>query len=285
MGRGYLAPETAAMSRSHRRVTARWLLLLALLVSGCEPESTPLPAFVVASPTPPPATPTRGPLRYGLTHESGQIPDLALLRAAAEVEFIDANADESGSRYALLAGYGERPGWTRSPVVPRVSLVVGARRPPLNATEIAALVLGAIDPQALVDANGVQGDEALAVVSTSRLPTTRATLAGMGWPDGFDVALGHSGTPGAQAIADQLADAGIRAVLVTLAPEALLDALTDGRVNLALVVWTDEDARAAMAAAVGPERVLDLYTLPITFQAVDGLQLSFTPGGWPLASR
>jgi ABC-type amino acid transport substrate-binding protein len=267
------------------RVAALCGLLLALLLAACEAESTPLPAFVAATPTDAPATPTRGPLRYALT--AGTEPnsaDLALLQASAQIVALDPeDTPELGSQYELIAGYGDREGWTRSPVVPRVSLAVAPRRPPLDQPDIAALLLGVLDAQALVGTSHLGGSEAL--LPTVDTPATRTLLANAGWPDGFDVALAHASLPGAEAVAAQLSALGIQTSLVTIPPDALLPALADGRANLALLTWTYDDERAALVAAVGADRLIDLYTLPITFQAVDGLRLSFTPGGWPLVSR
>src|SRR5690606_28711524 len=158
----------------------------------CEAEATPLPAFIVASPTAPAATPTPGPLRYVLTSDSRYIADLPLLDAAADVVILDADTTPAlGRDDAIIAGYGDRPGWTRSPVVPRSSCAVGAPRPPLAQPEIAALIGASLAAPALVAAGSLAGGEPLA--DSPATPTTRAALASVGWPDGFDVALGHSG--------------------------------------------------------------------------------------------
>ena len=269
---------------TRRRVQARvWLLALALL-AACEPDATPLPAFVAATTTPAPATATPGPLRYALTSDTGgSVAEMALLQASAEVVTLGADeAAELGS-YALLAGYGDRPGWARSPVTPRVSLAIGARRTPLDSDAMAEMIVNGLDAAALVAAGGIGGSEPLSVASAA--PTTRTTLANAGWPDGFDVTLGDAGLPGAEAAAAQLTALGLRVTRVRLPPDELVPALADGRANLVLIAWTDEAARQALAEAVGAARVVDLYTLPIAFQAADGLRLTFTPGGWPLASR
>lgn len=269
---------------SHRStLIAVGLFGLLALLAGCEAESTPLPAFVAASPTAPPATATPGPLRYALTADAALNGDLPLLEDAATVVVLDADAPTDMGSYELMAGYGDRPGWARSPVVPRVSLAVGAQRAPLDADSIAALVVNAVDAPALVAAHAIGGSEALS--PAPQTPTTRTLLANAGWPDGFDVTLGHSGLPGSDAVVAALDTHGLTVLTVVLPPDSLLPALADGRANLALVVWTTDAERDALAEAVGAARVVDLYTLPIAFQAVDGLQLSFTPGGWPLARR
>lgn len=257
-----------------------------MLLAACEAESsTPLPAFVAETSTPAPATATPGPLRYAVSHDAAlTAADDALLTTGAEVTRLEPEATaEAGSVYGLVARYGDAEGWTRSPVLPRVSLLISPRRPPLDQPDIAALLLAALDANAMVALHGVGGSEALSVPAET--PTTRTALANAGWPDGFDVALGYGGLPGAQAVAAQFAALGVNVGLVRLPPDALLPALADGRANMALVAWATDEERAALADTVGAERVIDLYTLPITFQAVDGLRLAFTPGGWPYVQR
>jgi hypothetical protein len=266
----------------------RWAVacVAALLLTACEAEdSTPLPAFVAETVTPAPATATPGPLGYGLAHDASlTVADDTLLSAASDVTRLEAGATvEAGSVYGLVARYGDAEGWTRSPVVPRVSLLISPRRPPLDQPDIAALLLAALDASALVTAHRVSGSEPLSLAAQT--PTTRTALANAGWPDGFDVALGYGGLPGAEAVAAQYAALGVNVGLVVLPPDALLPALADGRVNMALVSWAKDEDRAALVNAVGEARVIDLYTLPITFQAVDGLRLAFTPGGWPYVQR
>jgi hypothetical protein len=51
------------------------------------------------------------------------------------------------------------------------------------------------------------------------------------------------------------------------------------------VTWTAPETKQAWAARVGDANVVDLYTLPISFWAADGLNITFTQGGWPLARR
>jgi len=268
--------------RVRRQALAGWLALV--LLAACEPDTTPLPAFVASTATPAPATATPGPIRYALTADTGgSVADIALLEASAEVVTLGPDDATDLNGYSLMAGYGDRPGWARSPVTPHVSLAIGALRSPLDRPEITQLILGALDAQALVSENGVGGSEPLSAAGETQ--TDQTALANAGWPDGFDIALGDAGLPGADGVVEQLTALGLNVRRVTLAPDALVPALIDGRANLALVAWTEERQRQALADAVGAERVVDLYTLPIAFQAVDGLRLTFTPGGWPLASR
>jgi hypothetical protein len=161
------------MSRDGWRRTVAALLCAGLL-AGCEAESTPLPAFVAASPTAPLATPTRGPLRYALTADAALNADVALLEEAADVVVLDAGAPaEMDGTFELMAGYGVRAGWARSPVTPHVSLVIGATRRPLDEDDIAALVLNALDATTVVAAHGIGGSEALAPAHSSAATVLR----------------------------------------------------------------------------------------------------------------
>ncbi|MBC7812066.1 MAG: hypothetical protein H7175_13010, partial [Burkholderiales bacterium] len=63
-------------------------------------------------------------------------------------------------------------------------------------------------------------------------------------------------------------------------------ALTDGRASLALIVWTEQSQRANWVTLLGETNVIDLYALPISYQALPELTISrFTPDGWPLPER
>lgn len=261
-------------------------LALGLLMAGCAGQATPLPAGLpteLAPPTPPTATDVPAPIRYALTADTaGYVADLPLLQASAQVEFLTAefNPADLGARYDVVAGYGERDGWARSEVTPHAALIVGAVDPP----EIQAIVRQVVQPQAVAASLAINGAQADAVQAAPP-ETLRAAFANLGIPDGIGLALGSASVPGSEQIAAQFEAVNIDIRLRVFSLDVLLNALETGEIQAALAVWTTPEQRERWAQQFGAENVIDLYTLPISYLAVDDLTIRFTPGGWPLAER
>jgi hypothetical protein len=269
------------------------LVGLCAALAACEPEPTPLPVV----PPPPPDAQTGGfsplsaesadaanaPLRYGLI---GTTPDLALLEASAQVTLLDTppESQELGVRYDIVAAYGAFPGWEVSPVAPTLGLLVNPARPPLDNSTLREIVRRSIAPTELTNALALPGalPAPLEYITTAE---ARAALANAGWPDGFAARLGILPMPGGEAVAARLAAVNIATTHMTLDAAALGAALDAGQLHLALVTWTNAEERAEWAARVGAENVVDLVTLPISYWARDGLNITLTPGGWPVPAR
>jgi hypothetical protein len=272
--------------REHRRGTVAHGILAAvllLLLAACKPEATPFPVDLptrtpAGTSAPPDATPAPpGTIRYGIIGDERTVgTDLAALRASAQVEFINPplNPTDLGTRFDVIAGYGDLPGGSRSPVVTHAALLIRPL-PPLDNPKVADILRRAIDPNAVSAALNISGATAEPgqAVSASAL---RGELANAGWPDGFDLALADTGIPGAAALAGQLSGIGI-----SIHPQPVSDALAAG-IPLALVGWHTPEEQAALAKA---GTLLNLYQLPISYLAVEGLNITFTPGGWPLPAR
>lgn len=267
-----------------RRVCAL-LACLCVCLAACEPEATPMP---VIPPTSAPPTPTPGapqPIRYAITAETAAlIPDLTDLEAAADLTLLTeplAPADFDG-RYAIIAAYGDQPGWTRAPVVPQVALVINPAAPPLDTPELAAALRLALFPDELSAALNIPGAEAAALNSATRT-SIREQLANAGYPDGFDVRLAAA-APGADAVVAQLAALHIGAQRVDLPAGDIAAALAAGQIHAALVVWAGAE-RDSWTAQVGADNVIDLYTLPISYWTIEGLSITFTEAGFPIPVR
>jgi hypothetical protein len=256
-------------------------LVFLCLLAACKPEATPFPvdlptrtpAGTSAPPAGAPAPP--GTIRYGIIGDERTAgADLAALRTSGQVEFISPplNPADLGTRFDVMAGYGDLPGGSRSPVMTHAALLIRPL-PPLDNPKVADILRRAIDPSAISAALNLPGATAVPGQSVSAL---RGELANEGWPDGFDLALADTGIPGAAALAGQLSVLGI-----TLHPQPTTDALTAG-IPLALVGWHTPEEQAALAKTGS---LVDLYQLPISYLAADGLKITFTPGGWPLAAR
>jgi hypothetical protein len=266
---------------AHRIFAAVLLLLLA----ACKPEATPfpvdLPTRTPAGTTAPtagtPAPP--GTIRYGIIGDERTAgADLAALRTSGQVEFISPplNPADLGTRFDVIAGYGDLPGGSRSPVMTHAALLIRPL-PPLDNPKMADILRQAIDPNAITSTLNIPGATAEPgqTVSASAL---RNELANGGWPDGFDLALADTGIPGAAALTSQLGSIGI---MLHPQPVPAADVLAAG-IPLALIGWHTPEEQAALAKA---GTLVDLYQLPISYLAIDGLKITFTLDGWPLAAH
>ena len=61
--------------------------------------------------------------------------------------------------------------------------------------------------------------------------------------------------------------------------------LSSGQIHLALVAWTASEQRETWVTRLSSANVIDLYTIPISYLALPELTITFTQGGWPLATR
>lgn len=264
-------------------------LFFILLLAACGPQPTPLPAFVPTS-TPEPVQPTLPPpLRYAAASNTASHIDAgttAAIMAEGLLEYLPefAGDDGLGVDYDLVMAYGLWEGWTAAPLAQQVTLIINTALPPLDRPELAAIVSQFLRPQQVVDALGIPA-AAAAAHETQPPAALRTALANAGYPDGFELVLAHTGVPGAEQLVAQLAEGSIDLQVLRLSPEGLATALTEGYIHLALLRWLAPDEREAWATTLPEAKLLDLYSLPISYRAVEGLAISFSPAGWPLATR
>jgi hypothetical protein len=262
-------------------------LLLAALFAACAPTPTPFPVDIPQAATATLTPNAAQPIRYVLAaNTDGFVADLALIQSSAKVEQLSdpINPSDLGSRYDLVAAYGDWSGWTRAPAPLHVSLLLNASIAPLNDGLVANIVRHCIDPQAVLAALNIPGAAANAA-ETSAPAALKTELANQGYPDGFELTLAYAYTPGVTQIADQL-----RRVNIDTAPDLMSDnevqaALDAKWLNLALIAWITSEQRQVWVSRVGEANVIDLYTLPVSYLALPELNITFTPGGFPLAHR
>jgi hypothetical protein len=108
--------------------------------------------------------------------------------------------------------------------------------------------------------------------------TLRTSLANAGLPDGFDLSLASLYTPGAEAVAAQLATVGIGTRVTQIVPEEAAD-LTP--FHLILFGSSGQD----LVQNIDVENRIDLFTVPISYRAIPELAIEFTPSGFPIARR
>ncbi len=265
----------------------RYLFAIIILFAACTPESTPFPVNLPETPTttPPPTIPP--PVRYALAaNTEGFIADMDMIAAAGQVEQLADHGNDAGLgvQYDIVAGYGDWSGWTRSAVTPHVSLVINTALTPLDNPLLANIVRRSIDPQAVIDVLDIPG-AAADMVETSAPHMLRTELANLGWPDGFELAVGYAHTPGAFEISGQLEASSIENRPLLMNSEDIDAELGTGRLHLALVMWTTQAERETWESLVGDVNVIDLYTMPISYRALPELSITFTLGGWPVAAR
>ncbi|HVU13976.1 MAG TPA: hypothetical protein VHD90_22010 [Phototrophicaceae bacterium] len=248
-----------------------------MVVSGaaCQPQATPLPNIL---PTLPPATATSSPytatpapIRYAIAPDV--LPYLtdqnqSLISATAHIVKLDAppHDDDLGTVYDLVVGLGDLPNGTRTPSPLQVDLVIDSSLPPLNNAKLVDLLRRALDPNEIAALLKLPGASAVTESpSDASVVAWRNDLANAGYPDGFDVTLHASFIPGAQALTQLLSAYGIDVHELTNPGEA------------AQFTLTSEPPQGANA--------IPLYSIPISYRAVDGLKITFTPSGFPIAQR
>lgn len=264
----------------------RILTGLILFLAACGPEVTPFPASLPTEA----ATLTPGgvqAVRYALAaNAEGLVADIDLIQASAQIEQLHeaVHPDDLGIRYDMVAVYGDLPGGTRSPVTLHVVLVMNADVPPLDNPVLLDALRKSVNPGAAAEALSIPGLTA-ETVDHDEARDLRVQLANAGWPDGFGLQMGAAGVPGVGALIGQWQAAGIAVQTQPMSEAEIKAGFESGRIQAALTAWTSEEERAGWGQRMGSENVLDLYSVPISYRAVDGLKISFTPGGWPIGTR
>jgi hypothetical protein len=264
----------------------RWLLLLWFLpLAACGPEPTPFPVTVPQTPTVEPEATSVPLIRYAFSgNTAGLVEELELIESKAQVEIITGVVDpaELGTRFDLVATYGAFEGWSRSPVNPQVMLVINPNAEPLT-PGIADVIRRSIQPQSIVETIGWPGMTPSVVVTTSAL-ALREELANLGYPDGVNLALGHTHVPGSVQLEERLGQINMSVRSLALGRDELESALREGRVHLALVSWVDRAEQSRWQDLFGAAFTAELYNLPISYLEIPQLRIEFTPGGWPVGS-
>jgi hypothetical protein len=260
--------------------------LICLWLVSCTPEATPFPVDIptISSTSAPNSQST---LRYALAaNTENLVSDLAVIQAEAQIEQLTApiNNDDLGSHYDLATAYGDLEGGTRSPIVNHIALVLNPSIAPLDNKILINILRRSLDTKAIVTALDISGVEANAFDPLSPL-MLRTELANAGWPDGLKLILAYAYTPGAATVAEHLGLAGIQAQLLALTEQEVITAFTVGRIQAGLISWKTAEERENWVSKFGDENVLDLYSVPISYIAVSGLDVEFTPSGWPIPAR
>jgi len=252
--------------------------LLLVCLSACEPEATPFPVDI---PTPATATPTPGvpaPVRYALAPNTlDSVADRSLLEGSAQVTQLSeaVNLDDLGTQFDVIAAYGTYPDATPSPSVVTLSLLINTSLAPLDNPALANILQNGVNRAALANQIDIPGIQAVPgdVPPPSAL---RAELANAGWPDGIDLSLAYENVIAVNALQSYWQTLNI---YINAFPLQDLN----GQTHLTVFAWTTPEQRAAFAGTDGS--VIDLLTVPISYWTVPGLQISYSPQGWPIVTR
>lgn len=263
------------------------LFALLMLVTACTPRPTPfpvnLPTDLPFTATPPPAQA----IRYGLhSNTNNALAEIERLAEDTILEQLEGpiNENEPGIQYDIIAAYGDWSGWSRSEITPQAALLLNTTVFPLTEPRIVEMLRLSLDPQSLVTALAIPGTGA-AYAGTTESKALHAELANMGYPDGFQIYLANGYVPGIDLVQLQLRAAGFESAVMILSDNEIRQAFSEGWLQMAVVLWTNSESHAAWVDVLGTANVIDLYSLPISYQVAPGLIVSFTPGGWPIARR
>jgi hypothetical protein len=262
-----------------------WMFCLIVLV-GCEAQATPIAAVDV--PTLAPAefidVTQPPPLRYGIAeHTLPYVTDIEQIREIALVETLPPNPDLTP--YDVAITYGIYDGWQQTPVSHHVVLIINTELAPMDNTDIQTLVRQAINSQAIADSTGIAG---LLVTPSETVPAVqiRNTLANMGYPDGFRLTLAMQTVPASQTIIEQLTAANLEIATTEIqSVQEVVEILTNNRAHLLLLFWQHDSERSQWVERVGENAIIDLYTLPISYVAKEGITVSFSESGWVIGTR
>jgi hypothetical protein len=264
------------------------ILIALFALAACEAEPTPFPVELPVTPTEfVPATEIP-PVHYALAANTlGHIAesDLDLIDRVSTIEQLVevVNPDDLGIRYDIVVTYGDLAGWTRSAITPQAILVIDPAVDTL-VPQLSQIIRQAVDPQATLNALAIPGAVTTGESTAQPPEAIRTQLANLGRPDGLHLTIGHTPVPGTDFIIQQLTSANIDVHPLALTADQIRAAFSEGRIQLALLTWTTPEQHQQWRDLFGAQNAFDLYDLPISYRALPDLVISFTPGGWPLAS-
>lgn len=268
-------------------VIDRWylfIILLSVAMGACQPQATPFPV-VIASPTEVDMNlPTSAPIRYGIIDNAHSY----LAQQSDEIfnfTLADLSITELGADYDLIMGYGRWSGWNESPISQHVALVLNAQQAPINNPIIHQLLQSIPNLESIPELANIPGWTSPTKRTVQSARDARLILANNGYLDGIELSIALSPAPGVKTITDQFQSANI--FLNTIPQAHPLDPLSlqSHGYHLALVLWTQPSERELWINTIGQPNWIELYTLPISYQAIPNLTIEFTEVGWPIGLR
>lgn len=257
-----------------------------MLINACQPDATPVPNLAPPTDTPDTSETLAAPVRYVLGTNAQNMNSInALLSESGLVIPASGLNEESqlGVDYDIFADYGFIDGWSQSPVIPTISLVINPNITPLTDDNIANIIRNGVDGVRIINSTNISGTIPLAV-SSIQLSSLKTEFANMGYPDGFELQLHIAEIPNSGAIVAELNNLNIDLNSTSTNLETIAQQLVENRLHLALIKWHTVSEKAVWTSAVGENNVIDLYQLPISYLANPSLTITFADNGFPLAS-
>jgi hypothetical protein len=268
-------------------IRAGLFIILIICLAGCEATATPLPAVLPPTSTPVPIPTLPPPVRYAFTANTvGYVESLDVIEKTGLIDKLGDNTTDMGvlAGYDIVVTLGRIEGWAQSPIFPHVALVLNTSLAPLDSPLAADAVRRSIDPTAIASQFGIAGLEPAPLTPLDPI-TIRTQLANGGFPDGIDLILRHQTFPGVPQFIDQWGASGVRVQEATATRADMADLYGQKRAHLFLIGWYTPEERQTWEDRVGAENMIDLYSLPISYQAASDLDVTFTDDGFPLGVR
>lgn len=268
-------------------IRAGLFLIVMICLAGCEATATPLPAVLPPTSTPIPVPTLPPPVRYAFTANTvGYVESIEEIERTGLIDRLGDNTTDMGvlAGYDIVVTLGRIEGWAQSPLSPHVALVLNTSLAPLDSPLAADAVRRSIDPVAIATQFGIAGLEPAPLTPLDAV-TIRTQLANGGFPDGIDLVLRHQTFPGVPQFIEQWAASGVRVQEASATRAEITNLFDQQRAHLFLIGWYTEEERQAWEERVGADNIIDLYTLPISYQAAADLEITFTDDGFPLGVR
>lgn len=269
------------------------------MIVACQPVATPVAvvtptpteaseiAVVTATAPPMQIEPTASALRYGIPMSmQGTLPDIDQLEATGEIVLLDdiSQPDILGNQADVVITYGAIDGWQQAPNTLEIALVINSNSAPFTDPAIASIVRHSLNPGAIAQQLQI-ADLAIEAIETGEALQLRTDLANAGYPDGFELDLGYVPLPGLDEIINQLAAINIDVRARQSTDNELQADFSSGDVQLGLILIHSSEQRQEWIEIIGEVSVIDLYSLPISYQVVPDLELSFTEYGIPYVAE
>ncbi len=220
-------------------------------------------------------------IRYAFAANTmGTLPNPAALYPQADITQLTetVNLADLGTRFDIIITLGAYADAVPSPTLLNVALLINENLPPLTNPDLIDIFMRSIDPTQIVQQLDIPEIRLTSPASTQPI-NLQAELANAGWPDGFELRLAHDSALGHDALQAYFQPFNINLIAVPLSTDF-------GQTNLTLITWSTMRERNQWATMVNHETyMVDLFGLPISYWAVPELEVTFTPQGWPIASR
>jgi len=272
-------------------------IIVLLLFVGCQPVATPVAvitptatevpeiAVVTATAVMIDVEPTASApeIRYGISASmQNTLPDIVQLGATGELVILDnmSQPDILGNQADMLITYGTIEGWQQSPEALQIALIINSEAEPFANPMIANIVRRSINPGSIAQQLQITG---LAVGASEAVESLqlRTDLANAGYPDGFVVELGYMPLPGLREIISQFSEVNIDVQSKQMTFKALQADFASGDVHLGLILIKSPEQQQEWITQIGEANVINLYSVPISYQVLPELDVSFTDYGIP----